>query len=210
MRLTNNNETITANGNDISVAQDGYRDNQGLRSLSDEILSENYTYSEGSKILDTNGNLKNAGRSVNVWYEYDETLRSYGTSWGAGKIWTNRIKTPGSKICIHWRVPARNNESGWGGGYLDIQYSIDAGVTWATLGHSGYDGGTMVSGADGISSTSGSTLLNVQEITDASQIQFKFLHLSYAGTLSINATHDISTGALGMFWTNLTIQEIGA
>ena len=150
--------------------------------------------------------LSNSGKIGEIFYENDETIRTFGTTWADGKIWTSRPFTGGSRIKVEWRCPFRNDSTSWGGGYIDIQYAFNEGA-YISLGHSGYDGGVMNNGASGIGSMSGNfALLNCP--AENFTLQMKFMHKSYDGTVTINGSHDISTGENGIFWTNILYTEI--
>ena len=114
--------------------------------------------------------------------QYDTPTRTFGTGWADGKVWDAVDFSGGSRIRIDWRVPMRNDTGGWGGGYVDIQYSYDNGATWRSIGNSGYDG-PMASGGDIITSMSGNfTFTECPE--DDFSMQIKFRHRSYDGTLT--------------------------
>jgi hypothetical protein len=139
-------------------------------------------------------------------FQYDSATRTFGTGWADGKIWNSVSFSGGSRIRLDWRVPMRNDTGGWGGGYVDIQYSYDEGASWHSIGNSGYDG-PMASGGDIITSMSGSfTFISCPQ--DDFTMKLKFRHRSYDGTLHINDQRDIGTGDFGAFWTNITLTEI--
>ena len=139
-------------------------------------------------------------------YQYDSATRTFGTSWADGKIWDAVEFSGRSRIRLDWRVPMRNDNSSWGGGYIDILYSFDDGATWHSIGNSGYDG-PMASGGDIITSMNGNfTFTNCPDYDFS--LRIKFRHRSYNGTLTVNGSRDIGTGEFGAFWTNITLTEI--
>ncbi len=150
-------------------------------------------------------NIPTNGRIGEIYFEYDKTVRTFGTSWSDGIVWSNRNFKGGSRIRVDWRCPMRNDHSSWGGGYIDIQYSYDNGATWASVGNSGYDGPMAVSG-DIITSMSGSFYFLNCPSGDFT-LKMKFRHRSYEGTLNVNGSRDISEG-MGVFFTNITLMEI--
>jgi hypothetical protein len=160
--------------------------------------------------VDTNITNDVKGTFLNRMYEYDTTTRSFGDSWSLGKTFSNFTKQPGSDVMLYWRVPMRNDADGWGGGYTRIEYSLDGGTTYRSLGETGYDGGVMIYQGRGIGSNSGSWLLDLDTIRNATQIRIRFQHRSYDGNVTVNGYHSIVTGDLGLFWTNITLLEIGA
>ena len=209
MDIKNDSEILYINNEQVAVEENGFRNNSGIKNDTNNIPSNNLLRVEGVTIKDQDDNILNNGKALNIWYEYDTTTRTVVQTWVDGKTWSNHTKSVGTDIVIYYRCPMRNNADGWGGGYLDIQYSTDGGSVYTSLGSAGYDGGVMYSGADAIGNIAGSSWLDLQAIRDAEQIRFRFSHYSYADTTTINGSHDITTGAMGCFWTNLTIQEIG-
>lgn len=140
-----------------------------------------------------------------IYYAYDTEGRSFSSSWADGKIWDTYSFTGGSRVRLDWRVPMRNDAGGWGGGYIDIQYSYDDGTTWSSIGNSGYDGPMAISG-DIITSMNGSFTFTDCPDNDFT-LKLKFRHRSYDGTLYINNQRDIGTGDYGAFWSNITLTE---
>ena len=140
-------------------------------------------------------------------FQYDSVTRNFTTAWAEGKTWDVFTKNIGTDVVLSWRCPFRNETTSWGGGYIDIQLSINGGA-YASLGNSGYDGGVMDMGSATIASMAGTFLLDLDTVRAASTIQIKFLHRSYDGTVIINGSHSIVTGSLGAFWSNITLMEV--
>ncbi len=148
----------------------------------------------------------NKGKIGEIYYQYDSVVKTFSTSWADGKIWDTYDFTGGSRVRLDWRCPMRNDSSGWGGGYIDIQYSYDDGVSWSSIGNSGYDG-PMAIGGDIITSMSGSFIFLSCPTGDFS-LKLKFRHRSYDGTLNVNGSRDIVEGDFGAFFSNITLTEI--
>ncbi|MCK5537972.1 MAG: hypothetical protein KAI79_14190, partial [Bacteroidales bacterium] len=160
----------------------------------------------------TSGNYKfvnNLKGIINTTYYYDTVTVSFGTTVVAGKIWDNITKQAGNDIIFSYRMPFRSDNTGWDGAETEMLYSIDGGTNYITMGNTGHNGGVMNNNASGIGSISGTVFLDIQAIRDATQVRFKYLHRSYAGTVRINETHNIATGVRGIFWNSITVQEVG-
>lgn len=146
-----------------------------------------------------------SGTIGEIYYATDSVGRTFGTSWADGKIWDAYSFFGRSRVRLDWRVPMRNDTGGWGGGYIDIQYSFDNGATWRSIGNSGYDGPMAISG-DIITSMNGNfTFTSCPE--DDFSLKIKFRHRSYDGTLHINDQRDIGAGDFDAFHTNITLTE---
>lgn len=148
------------------------------------------------------------GVSTNFYADIDSTTRNVGTSWTLGRTWTNWGKKPNSYVILYMNVPARNDTTNWGGLYTDVQYSVNNGASWGSLGVTGYDGGIMDNGSYPIGHQNGYVLLSQADIYQSSQLKIRYLHRSYTGTTTINGSHDIQSGTSGMFWTTLMMHEI--
>ena len=141
-----------------------------------------------------------------IFFAYDKIERTFGQTWADGKVWDTYRFSGGSRIRLDWRCPMRNDNGGWGGGYIDILYSYDLGATWNTIGNSGYDG-PMAIGGDIITSMSGSfTFLDTP--SEDFDLKIKFRHRSYDGTLNVNGQRDVGTGDFGAFHSNINLMEI--
>lgn len=165
--------------------------------------------SEDTKELGTQGGWMsfggNRGQIGEIFKQSSADTLTFGTTWGDGKIWDTKTFSGKSRIRLDWRCPFRNNSSTWGGGYIDIQLSINGG-TFYSVGHSGYDGGVMqYQYAAG--SMSGYVMLTDMPDEDFT-FQVKFRHRSYDGTVTINGSHDISAGTESAFFSNILLTEI--
>ena len=139
-------------------------------------------------------------------FQKDEIDRAFSNVWANGKTWDAVEFSGGSRIRLDWRCPMRNDNGGWGGGYIDIQYSFDNGNSWGSIGNSGYDG-PMAIGGDVITSMSGSFTFTQCPSSDFS-LRLKFKHRSYDGTLHVNGQRDIGAGDFGAFNSNISLMEI--
>ncbi|WP_457559028.1 hypothetical protein [Candidatus Harpocratesius sp.] len=124
-----------------------------------------------------------------IYVEEDNTNRTFGTNWADGMILQTRTIHDGWDIKLHYELPTRNDDTGWGGGYTEVQYSINSGA-WHSVGRSGYQL-AMGSNAKEIRTDTRTVYLQRSELTDAPatgdfDIQFKFRHRSYSGRLEIN------------------------
>jgi len=105
----------------------------------------------------------------------------------------------------------RNDSASWGGGYTRVEYSIDNGITWASLGDTGYDT-VMASGANIIGHWNAAQLIDKADIVAATQVRFRFQHRTYDSTLYIRSKNGITAGVGGYSFGDpqLTLMEIGA
>jgi len=60
-------------------------------------------------------------------HQVDSEGREFGSTWADGKLWDPIAINAGSYVDLRWRVPMRNDASGWGGGYIWIDYCFDYG-----------------------------------------------------------------------------------
>ena len=142
-----------------------------------------------------------AGRVLQEQKHTDSTLRHYTNSWKQGMITPAITKRDSSNIEIHWRVPFRNDSTSWGGAYTEIFYSEDEGLTWTTIGSSGYTSGTMVSGGYAIEADNNTHL--IEGLTGTS-FKLKFMHKSFDGT----STENERNGMSGDFFSTVIVKEI--
>jgi len=134
--------------------------------------------------------------------EYDTTNRSFGTGWAWGFVGSTQSYRGGSKILVTLQVPARNDTEHWGGLYTQLFVSVN-GTSWASLGHSGYDG-VMTYRARSILTYNRSILYDPALSADFTA-RFALQHRSYNGTTRINAAHGTSSQR---FLTALRYEEI--
>jgi hypothetical protein len=149
------------------------------------------------------------GKVLNSFKETDATNRSYSTSWAVGKTWSNFPKSAGSSIMFHSTIPVRNDNTGWGGFYCRVEYSINNGSSWVSLGDTGYD--TVMEYGQSINHWNASQLINLAAIVNSTQVRFRFYHRSYNGTVTIRQSNGLTGGTGYSFGdTQLTLFEIGA
>ena len=175
-----------------------YTSDTAINAFSSRMTAvENTTTSQGSTIA-TQGTQLNkirAGYYVRKLYtEVDTTSRSC-TGWTL--MWTGTNQTDfkaGSKIRLQYHMALRNNDYGWGGGYIEPQISFNN-SSWFSLGSSGYDGGVMGDSAALIGSYNNSIIIDpaLQGITTDFQVRIRFYARAYGGTLLWNLDHDLNT-----------------
>lgn len=203
-----NDELFFENRRLVTKNASGYMKINGIDTTtnSNPLIIEQMPNINGTTLEDKLGNILNDGRIVNIWYEVDTTSRTFGTSYADGRTWTNHTKTAGNKILLSFACIMRNSTSttSWGGGYIQIDYSVDGGTAWTSLGDSGYDAVMLLSAA-AIGSISGTFLVDIGAVTNATQIRIRFRHRAYSDTLLVNQ----DWAAEGAMFTNLTLQEIG-
>lgn len=140
----------------------------------------------------------------------DTTGRTFSTSWADGKTWEPVTLPAKSKIMYHVYIPMRNDSSSWGGGYTEVQYSINGG-SYQSMGNSGYE--TVMEYGQSIHSYINNFFLDFSDITEEFTITFKWRHRSHDGTLDVNGRHDIVTGSSSVnneqFWSKQIIHQVG-
>lgn len=141
------------------------------------------------------------GTITNSYTEIDTTSRTFTTVWAAGMTWTDQKYEGNSKLLVLLYIPARNNSTSWGGGYVELQYRINGGA-WVSIGSSGYDQ-VMANGVAMIGSNTYHFLLDNLP-TEPCTVGFKTLHKAYDGTLLINDSHELTA----QFASRLTTIEI--
>lgn len=145
----------------------------------------------------------------------DTTDRTSGNSWTLGPTFTELTGfQANSKLHLFYSVPMRNDDAGWGGGYIEPQISINGGA-WQSLGSCGYDGGVMGYGKRII--TYRNHLLIDPGQTATFSVQFRFYFRSYSGTVQWNDSRDIGLtsgtatelpGLVGGFHSHINVREI--
>jgi hypothetical protein len=98
--------------------------------------------------------------------------------------------TAGTKLRIYLYIPGRNDQGDWGGGYVEMQVSINGGA-WVSYGSSGYDGGVMMNGAADIGKYSNSYLINPSQTSNYT-VQVRTVCKSYQSTYIINGSNNIN------------------
>ena len=146
------------------------------------------------------GTSRVVARKINQ--EVDTANRTFTTTWADGKVWEQHRYKAGSKLLLNIYIPCENDTTGWGGGYLEIQYNINN-SGWQSLGHSGY---TMAMAYPArLVDAYNNTILFDPDQTNDFDLQFKFRHRSYGNTLEVNVGTDFSGDS---FATHLIIEEI--
>ena len=131
---------------------------------------------------------------ANIYVEYDNVNRAFGTGWANGFTTKSRLIRKGFDVEFHYELPTRNNTTSWGGGYTEVQYSINDGA-WRSLGNSGYQL-AMGNSAALIRTDTKTLYLNRTRLNNPTadfNIKFKLRHRSYNGTLYINRNRGTST-----------------
>jgi len=136
--------------------------------------------------------LSKALNQFDGYYIRKDVVQVYSTGGTVGTTWTLMatfdnipdIKA-NSLIEMDYLFPCRNDDTGWGGMYIEPQVSFNNGTTWSSLGSCGYDGGIMHSGSADIGSYYNSITLDPGITTDFS-VRFRFYMKSYSSTSSIN------------------------
>lgn len=95
----------------------------------------------------------------------------------------------GSLIELSFHIPTRNDNTLWGGIFIEPQVRFNLG-SWYSLGGTGYD--HMYHSAQAISSYFNSILFDPQQVADFS-IQFQFYLSSHDGSTTINGSHSLET-----------------
>ena len=193
--------------NEFNIAAGG---SERLRVGTTEVYSPANIRTAGQFIGDGSGLTNLNGRITNVFREYDTTTRNFGTGWGTGRTFSNFTKDAGTWLGLYVHVPARNDNTSWGGHYHQVEISYNGGSTWTNLGNGGYDGGVMFTSAGSIHYTNVFTILTDSTTVNATQVRIRFRHRSYNSTVTINGSHDISTGSHGLYWSSCVMFPIKA
>ena len=130
-----------------------------------------------------------------VFKQLDGANRGFSTNWGNGFTTATRTIRDGWEVNFHVEIPCRNDYTSWGGGYAEVQYSIN-GAAFRSLGNSGYQL-AMSNSAAVIHTYVRSFLLTRSQLaapaTGDFTIQFRMRHRSYQRTLYINRSSGTST-----------------
>lgn len=149
------------------------------------------------------------GEYTNTMKETDATNRSFTTSWAVGSTWSNFLKKEGNAVLLLASIPVRNDSTSWGGFYCRIEYSIDNGAIWVSLGDTGYDT-VMNLPVSSIRHWDGGQIIDLPAIVNSTQVKFRFQHRSYDGTVTIRTSNNITNGPAYEFGdTQITLIEIG-
>lgn len=169
----------------------------------DSINTDTVSRSDGTVVLNVSGASPIYVRRHVI--QSDTTDRSTTTSWSLGPTFPvlNDFQA-GSKIHLFYSVPMRNDDVGWGGGYIEPQLSINGG-SWQSLGSCGYDGGVMGYGAR-IVTYRNNILIDPQQ-TNPFNIQFRFYFKSHSGTIQWNDSRDIGLTSGTAPLLNTTIND---
>lgn len=173
-----------------------------INEVSKAIESSSNGLSDSIKTFISNEITKTPGRITSSYTESDRTTRTFSTSWADGMVTANYEFKGNSKLLVLVHVPMRNDSASWGGGYTELQYSLN-GNAFTTLGHSGYDGPMDLS-SNTITSVNYQFLLDIST-AESYKCQFKLRHRSYDGTLTVNGDHEVSSDE---FFTKIIIIEI--
>lgn len=134
-------------------------------------------------------NFSNRGAIVNSFVETDNLTRTFSTTWANGMTWGKNSYNGNSKLYVTLHIPGRvDGGNGWAGWYTELQYSLNGGA-FISLGSSGYDS-MNYNTTSSITSNNYHFLLPITT-PEPCTIQFKTRHKSYAGTLYINANHEV-------------------
>lgn len=137
--------------------------------------------------------VSNAGRYTRqVYTQVDSTsFSSITTSWQLGPSFTDVGDfRAGSLVKLFYHMPVRNDDSSWGGLYIEPQYRINSGA-WLSLGSSGY-GAAMTLATGDIEHYNNMILIDPAQ-TSTFTIGFRFYVRTYSGTNGrINVDHDVN------------------
>jgi hypothetical protein len=127
--------------------------------------------------------------------QIDTAGRTTGTSWTI--MWTGDNRTgykAGSLIHLRYHIPLRNDDTSWGGGYVEPQITYNNSSTWYKLGSSGYDGGVMAQVTQVIGSYNNSIYINpsLDGVYGDFSVRIRFVSKAYSSTLQWNQSHEIN------------------
>ncbi len=148
----------------------------------------------GGTVHATMSNLSTTGfYTRQIVTQVDTTFRS-AVGWTLGPTFANLSGfQANSLIKLTYFVPARNNDTSWGGMYIEPQVRFNSG-TYQSLGSSGYDGGVMTNNGEDIGHYH-QTILIDPSLSTAFDTQFRFYFKSYGGTAMWNTDHDINANS---------------
>lgn len=131
--------------------------------------------------------------TANIYRHFDGTYRTFSTTWAVGMTMPNFPKSAGNPILFMANMQMRNDNSSWGGSHNRLEYSVDDGVNWVSLGDTGYDG-PMVNGGDSIGQWTMTAIIDELNIVAATQVRLRFQHKAYGGTLQVNGSSERVVG----------------
>lgn len=158
------------------------------------------------------GNRQNMGIPFSDW---DATSTNWGlnTSWQQGWITKNFSIPAKSKFSLLYRFPMRNDNTNWGGCYMQQYYQINDSGTWVSMGHTGYSIG-MWTGKYTIAGHNHMASFDFTGTTSPFTIKFRHDYRTYDSGANTGASHDIGsgdstyTGTTANWWQHLTIQGV--
>jgi len=112
--------------------------------------------------------------------QYTTDKKYVDTTYKVMKEWDVFPKLAGDVIEVSWDIPVRNDHgTDWGGVYHGMDYSIDGGANWYPFYDSGYCTATMSRQADSIDRNSGSLIVDIPEVNDATSVKIRFKARTY-------------------------------
>jgi len=122
--------------------------------------------------------------------------------------------TANSILEFYYHVPYRNDSSSWGGAYVEPNISFTNGVSWLSLGTTGYDGGIMTLQANTIHYQNNFIMIYPTQSAKYN-VRIKFRHKNYDGTSTVNGSNNLNARATGtnlpgpgsMHYLHYTIKE---
>ena len=133
--------------------------------------------------------------------DWTHTSNSTWKEWPTAGFTNHTGFTGGSTLHIEYWIPMRNDNSSWGGAYIDTNITFDNGVAWRSLGNPGYDGGVMASGSGNTIHGQNITMLVTGTPSTDYSVQLRFMVKSYDNStnLYINQSHDVNRTATAGF-----------
>lgn len=128
------------------------------------------------------------------------------------RLWDTKdfVIPPRSAFTMHFRTPARNDTTGWGGGYVRQYYSTDSGSNWIYLGTTGYLT-AMMQGKYAISGHNHMAQFDFTSTATQFNIRFRFDVRAYDNTFRTGGSSNVAngdstyTGTASNWWQNVTI-----
>lgn len=155
------------------------------------ILRTNSLASSDGSTIDINGFADTNARYYRQTLRLiDSTSRTGSTTWSLGATWGPYTGFAGGSILkIHYMIPARNDDAGWGGMYFEPQIQFNGG-SWQSLGSRGYDA-VMTAGVQDIHGTSNCMIID-PGLSSTFSVSLQYYFKSYSGTIWINLNHDLN------------------